>query len=407
METLKETYEWPKFKKRLLINAKQFPEVERCLRDKKYPSLSNAAYEVWLTTRTESATSIRTTRGSPANDPEFELYKLDLKENHERYYRHLDQASKFVGSILSKINDIMMERFMMEPKFHELTCKNEYIEIINLMEKVCTRGAINNINNLKAELWSIQQYPDTLESYCQKIEEKVEIINSIKTEITPEELGIIFLRGLNKRIFGPKIAEIESRRLMSNKSEDFTYLKLKQELRISNEIIRLQKPNTERSLHLTSKKSNTKANDNANNRSEYKRNDNIKCFNCKGYGHIASKCSSPKMPKSQESKVVQDETVLHTTDPQKNKLILDTGSTVHVINDKKLIKNLTDCETIKLNGIGNDPIYVDKKGKIPKIGEVLYCPQASANLISLTKLDKDNVKVEYDNKKRVYHKRRY
>ena len=79
------------------------------------------------------------------------------------------------------------------------------------------------------------------------------------------------------------------------------------------------------------------------------------------------------------------------------RVILDNVATSSLIRNKNLLYNIRDAETTTtIRGInGNDArLIVDKVGDFLSFGEVYYCPQATANLVSMSKI-RNNHQVEY------------
>ena len=86
------------------------------------------------------------------------------------------------------------------------------------------------------------------------------------------------------------------------------------------------------------------------------------------------------------------------------RVILDNGATSSLIRNENLLCNIRDARTITtIRGInGSDAgIVVDKVGDFLSFGEVYYCPQATANLVSMSKI-RDNHQVEYSHSANLF-----
>jgi Zinc knuckle len=148
------------------------------------------------------------------------------------------------------------------------------------------------------------------------------------------------------------------------------------------------------------------------------------CYACGKMGHISRDCRLRKGPISDVAQalmasnldqdednealsqflgeeatyITKEETVLLSI----NDVVFDNGSTVHLIKNAKL---LTDIETssrpIVVNGVQADAhgVRVNEEGILGDIGKVYYSENASANILSMSKLVDSGAIVKYDHKR--------
>lgn len=84
-------------------------------------------------------------------------------------------------------------------------------------------------------------------------------------------------------------------------------------------------------------------------------------------------------------------------DGVRDTFILDTGSTVHIVNHSKWLSDVdTSAPEISIQGIA-DGVNSTTVGILPIFGQAYYVPQCPMNLISLSCLENDGFRVVYDN----------
>ena len=92
--------------------------------------------------------------------------------------------------------------------------------------------------------------------------------------------------------------------------------------------------------------------------------------------------------------------------------ILDSGSTTHIVSRKELINNSFksynstikwgDNSTLSVKGKGNCTISIESKQFV--LQDCLYVPSFDLNLISISKLEKNNIAVLFQNNKAIIYK---
>jgi hypothetical protein len=83
---------------------------------------------------------------------------------------------------------------------------------------------------------------------------------------------------------------------------------------------------------------------------------------------------------------------------KKVKMILDSGSNIHLFNDSSLLSDIQTIPPVKIFGLNNH-ISCTKAGMLRPLGLVYFCPEASSNLVSLSRLiNTSEVKIDKSTK---------
>ena len=151
---------------------------------------------------------------------------------------------------------------------------------------------------------------------------------------------------------------------------------------------------------------------------------NVKCYNCQKMGHYASECNNQKnAPIKQKGEDANTTTQgmfvvtciearyneeVNYTCVHKDRWLLDSGATVHICNDERIMEDKRAVrETVLVgNGAaivatvsGTVTLTTTDKGKVLKLTNVLYAPEFKQNIISISRIiDKGN-KVMFDDDK--------
>jgi hypothetical protein len=151
---------------------------------------------------------------------------------------------------------------------------------------------------------------------------------------------------------------------------------------------------------------------------------NVKCYNCQKMGHYASECNNQKnAPIKQKGEDANTTTQgmfvvtciearyneeVNDTCVHKDRWLLDSGATVHICNDERIMEDKRAVrETVLVgNGAaivatvsGTVTLTTTDKGKVLKLTNVLYAPEFKQNIISISRIiDKGN-KVMFDDDK--------
>lgn len=153
------------------------------------------------------------------------------------------------------------------------------------------------------------------------------------------------------------------------------------------------------------------------------------CFFCKKPDHFKNNCpkykewlakkgSGFKSKKSNDGKAADKVNSVEETDfmftignTHKKGWIIDSGATRHVVNNKSFFTDIDETyrssvelangESVSIQGIGTGGLtFLDESGCIhkAKATEVLYAPKLVGNVLSVRRLVKNCLKVEFDNR---------
>lgn len=223
----------------------------------------------------------------------------------------------------------------------------------------------------------------SMEVYVQTILSTAHMLNNIKFEINEEWLGTFLLAGLPER-FQPMIMAIENSG--AEITGDFVKTKLLQEIKFTT-------GNCVNNAALLS---------HANNKYDKKKFDKkkkFKCYNCNQFGHFADKC-----PKTNKKFNNHNDRTMYTNFSA-NELsssddwYIDSGASSHmthdfnnlcnvkdVINEKFVIMANNQKIEVKNSGDYKLTLLVNNKDCAVTIKNVLYVPDLSTNLISVSQL---------------------
>ena len=155
-----------------------------------------------------------------------------------------------------------------------------------------------------------------------------------------------------------------------------------------------------------------------------------RCFNCNNFGHLSRDCKYRRRNKEhvnttqtgeenrEDTEECEDEITcaaylsLATVNNNKvqiacNEWVLDSGPLKHMCNNKKLIDNLCDSNTSTVTSANHSRAEVQGEGEITllsigspkpielKLQYVLYVPNLSVNLISVSAITKTGHRVVF------------
>ncbi|CAI5799419.1 Retrovirus-related Pol polyprotein from transposon TNT 1-94 [Podarcis lilfordi] len=149
----------------------------------------------------------------------------------------------------------------------------------------------------------------------------------------------------------------------------------------------------------------------------------VVCFNCNKEGHIAKNCKAPKTRNSQtfqpkrERKGKSECTLLlqernlavQNRENKRSKWIIDSGASSHFSFEKDYFNEINDDEgseietadgnIVKAKGAGSMDLkfYINDKSTKTTVSRVLYVPQLSCNLLSVSTLDRKGFQITFGN----------
>ena len=171
---------------------------------------------------------------------------------------------------------------------------------------------------------------------------------------------------------------------------------------------------TERLLREEEKKGSGRGNDDkalySSRKPYYKNNNKLQCYGCNLYGHIKRNC--PTLNKEITSYVARkddDEIVLLSSSTANNvreDFLLDSACTRHMAHDRRLFSSLKDTlqknvlvgdgKRLEVHGEGEiilDVMSTEGNMKKCRVQNVLYVPNLSHNLLSVSKISSDGKNV--------------
>jgi hypothetical protein len=156
---------------------------------------------------------------------------------------------------------------------------------------------------------------------------------------------------------------------------------------------------------------------NLSTKTEKKKSNTYFCDFCKKSGHTDDYCySNPKSKKYKGKKEEKKPNVqLHSTmvdNPNvqklRNQIVFDSGATDHFFCDKRLFvgeiqeySSSLECASGKLSITGIGTVKFETSESVISVQNVLYVPNLSVNLLSLTKLEGKGVRYTYQDGLRI------
>ena len=68
-------------------------------------------------------------------------------------------------------------------------------------------------------------------------------------------------------------------------------------------------------------------------------------------------------------------------------LILDSGASVSLVNDRSLLRDMVCMPRIHISGVGGSELYADEEGQLGPFGPALFVPEIGRNILSLCAVD--------------------
>ncbi|KAL0893362.1 hypothetical protein ABMA27_014949 [Loxostege sticticalis] len=263
----------------------------------------------------------------------------------------------------------------------------------NLSRAFQDSGLLRKVGLLKDLINTTLETSTSVEDYVNKILSAAHKLRNISFQVDDEWLGTLMLAGLPDE-YKPMIMGIESSGVKI--SADLIKTKLLQEVKQSD---------------TTAFYSNSKKNPPKNYQTKSK---GPRCFHCNKFGHMSKNCWHKKTKSENERSSEKNKkgfiapfSAMQLQDAYS--WYVDSGASMHLTMHRDWLENLktppitniriADNKLLKVESCGNVSMQVsDGKGGYNKIQvrNVLYVPDLSTNLLSVSRIIKNGCKVEFD-----------
>lgn len=257
---------------------------------------------------------------------------------------------------------------------------------INLQNVFEDSGLSRKVGLLKDLINTSLDSCASIEEYVNKIMCTAHKLRNINFKVDDEWLGTLMLAGLPDD-YKPMIMGIESSGLKI--TSDFIKTKLLQEVKVS-----------ESSVYFTKHRSNQ----NANSYQSKQKPRGPRCYNCNQYGHFKNQCTQNNT--NNNNNVFSAIFSAYSTVNQ-DEWYIDSGATMHMSRRSDWMYDLQTPPIQKIMVANNDSVSVQKMGNVNiqtnvmntehmiQVRNVLFIPELSANLLSVSQLTKNGCKVEF------------
>lgn len=282
-------------------------------------------------------------------------------------------------------------------KLNETFADSGLMRRVSLLREMCT----SKLENFR----SVEEYVNSVISTGHKL-------RAIRVNITDEWIGSFMLAGLPEK-YSPMIMAIQSSGMVISCDSIKTQLLNEIKVSSSDESSKafLSKKFKGQRKQQSSSNSSQSQNHRKPEKSTNSTNKNIKCFNCSLYGHKAVDCPENKK-NSQSSKNSSHSDAakkgfcvgLSSGLVDNDSWIIDSGATFHMsMRDDWLVEQATkpidkiavaDDREVNVESAGK--VYVNiESGSVP-INNVLFIPELSTNLLSVSQIVDKGFKVIFD-----------
>lgn len=269
----------------------------------------------------------------------------------------------------------------------------------NLMRAFEDSGLSRKVGLLKDLINTTLETSSSIEDYVNKIMSSAHRLRNIGFRVDDEWLGTLMLAGLPD-VYKPMIMAIESSGVKI--CADSIKTKLLQEVK---------------TMDTTAFYSNFKKQHNKNYEKGQSKSKGPRCFHCNKYGHMSKQCWYKKNKTDTKDNGFIAAFSATTSNDSLNWYI-DSGASMHMTMHKEWLQDATappvtsiriaNDKILKVESCGNVIIKVpDAQGNINKIlvRNVIYVPELSTNLISVSKMIKSGCSVQFtDNGCKILNK---
>lgn len=255
----------------------------------------------------------------------------------------------------------------------------------NLQKAYEDKGLCRRLGLLRSLFGVKLKDMDGMQGYISRITELAQQLSDISSPLDDEFIAVVFLGGLTND-YDPLIMALENSNLKL--TSETVKAKLLQEQQRRDE-----KLETFSDLNALATKKTFKG---------------FKCFRCKKIGHMKKDCPRKSDNYNETSKHKEKSLLTALSVNLKNNVwYVDSGATNHMCNcqenmvnfqnfSKPLEVNVANGEKVSTCGQGS--VLVNLKGGIKTISNVYYVPKLSANLLSVSELNRKGYSVTFNDK---------
>ncbi|CAG9132206.1 unnamed protein product [Plutella xylostella] len=262
----------------------------------------------------------------------------------------------------------------------------------NLTRAFDDSGLSRKVGLLKDLINTTLETSSCVEDYVNKIMTAAHRLRNIGFKVDDEWLGTLMLAGLPD-LYKPMIMAIESSGVQI--SADLIKTKLLQEIKA-----------TETTAYFSNSKHQHQKYNPHHKQGQQK---GPRCYNCNKYGHLGKNCWFKKNKTDTKDNNGFIAAFSASTHNDSMHWYIDSGATMHMTMHKDWLEDIStsnvksiriaDNKVLHVEGCGNVTINVpDEQGSVSKIQvrNVLYVPDLSTNLLSVSKIIKSGCKIEFN-----------